>query len=210
MDESGVNGKLLIFKGIELKHQWKWNIKCVSQKQNWNIASIMIAYQSTVLHFCNTGCAIVPAGVNESLEIMFHCCHGSDSICWLQVMDVRWMSNYTMAQGLYWGYLCSHINREDWWSWERLVWSTCFFIHLSFQLVFTIICPRSDQNWDSNTITAYGKISVIIVWQTVANEKFKISADPRSQFVHTDPSVQDRPPSPLLPQPLELNKRGPI
>ena len=50
------------------------------------------------------------------------------------------------------------------------------------------------------------EISLIIVWQTVTNEKFKISAGIRSQLVHTDLFTQDRYP----PPPWELNKQGPI
>lgn len=76
-------------------------------------------------------------------------------------------------------------------NYEAVFPPTCFFMHSSFQLIFSI-CSQSDQDWDSDTITSYGEISVFIVWHTVANENLKISAGRRSHHVYTDLSKQCR------------------
>lgn len=112
-----------------------------------------------------------------------------------------WMSNYAKALSLYWGYVYSHTYRRDDEAVKNLFiyfCSTCLvclfvFPYIShFSLYLQSSAHGRDRNRDDNTITARGEISVIIVWQAEADEKLKSSTGPRSQLVHTDPSVQDR------------------
>lgn len=94
---------------------------------------------------------------------MFLCCHGSDSICWLQVMDVRCMSNYTLACCLYSGYLWSLAYR--WGIIKKTVKVISYFLHFppapphAFLIAADLchlacIALRSGQNWGCYTMTA--------------------------------------------------------
>lgn len=97
------------------------------------------------------------------------------------------MSNYILACSLYRGYLGNNETVNPFFS--PLLSSHAFLI-----LVDLCRLPISARIGGAIQLQPR-EISVIIVWQTVANEKLKISAGIRSQLVRTDLSTQDRYPT---------------